>query len=513
MNKIIDKSRLLRFGAHWVELLIADIVVCYFAGFIALLFNQSFSSVLSYMADYVLIIGLYTLCYVISFFIFQTYNSFTSNLPHGEFIRCFCAVAVGIAIVALLRFLTGVGDFYMNSKDIFLQGIITFIGMLTVRVIVKIHYVYYGKRSSLNGVYGLNDIALLNMEMKDLLHRKPIQINKKKIKNYFNDKTILITGAAGSIGSELTRQLASFSPQKLILIDQAESALHELKRELEELYEDLDFLAIVVNVCNTDRMENVFKTYRPEIVFHAAAYKHVAMMEENPSESILNNLGGTVTLADLSVAYDVEKFIMISTDKAVNPTNVMGCSKRICEIYCQSLSKKNDCKTQFITTRFGNVLGSNGSVVPIFRDQIRRGGPVKVTHPEIIRYFMLIPEACMLVMEAALLGKGGEIFVFDMGDPVKIVDLAKRMIRISGRYDIQIEFIGLRPGEKLYEELLNDEELIIPTKHHKIKVARVREYDYHEINKAVRHILATALKSDEGDVIKEMKEIVPEFIQ
>ena len=325
----------------------------------------------------------------------------------------------------------------------------------------------------------LNRTQLKEIQIEDLLQRDPIEIDIHKVASHLEGKRVMITGAAGSIGSEIMRQVASFNPYKLILVDQAETPLHDIRLELQDRWRDIDAETIIADISNATRMEDIFKEYQPQYIFHAAAYKHVPMMEDNVSESIQINVFGTRTLADLAVKYGAEKFVMISTDKAVNPTNVMGCSKRICEIYVQSLAKKLQEKgghvTQFITTRFGNVLGSNGSVIPRFRDQIQRGGPVTVTHPEIIRYFMTIPEACRLVLEAGSMGNGGEIYIFDMGKPVKIVDLAKRMISLSGRTDVKIEFTGLRHGEKLYEELLNVKELTKPTYHEKIMIATVRE--------------------------------------
>ena len=327
---------------------------------------------------------------------------------------------------------------------------------------------------------------------------------------------MMITGAAGSIGSEIMRQVASFNPYKLILIDQAETPLHDIRLELQDRWRDIDAETLIADISNASRMEAIFRKFQPQYIFHAAAYKHVPMMEDNVSESIQVNVCGTRILADLAVKYGAEKFVMISTDKAVNPTNVMGCSKRICEIYVQSLAKKLQKEgvksTQFITTRFGNVLGSNGSVIPRFRDQIQRGGPVTVTHPDIIRYFMTIPEACRLVLEAGSMGKGGEIYIFDMGMPVKIVDLARRMITLSGRSDVKIEFTGLRHGEKLYEELLNVKELTKPTYHEKIMIANVREYDYDEVKEQIQHIIDVSYTYDQMKIVSAMKELVPEFI-
>lgn len=364
---------------------------------------------------------------------------------------------------------------------------------------------------------GLNRTQLKEIQIEDLLQRNPIEIDIHKVASQLEGKRVLITGAAGSIGSEIMRQVASFNPYKLILVDQAETPLHNIRLELQDRWRNIDAETIIADISNATRMEAIFKEYRPQYIFHAAAYKHVPMMEDNVSESIQINVYGTRILADLAVKYGTEKFVMISTDKAVNPTNVMGCSKRICEIYVQSLAKKlqkegKEKATQFITTRFGNVLGSNGSVIPRFRDQIQRGGPVTVTHPEIIRYFMTIPEACRLVLEAGSMGSGGEIYIFDMGKPVKIVDLAKRMISLSGRTDVKIEFTGLRHGEKLYEELLNVKELTKPTYHEKIMIANVREYDYEEVKVRIQELIDMSYTYDQMKIVSAMKNIVPEFV-
>lgn len=362
----------------------------------------------------------------------------------------------------------------------------------------------------------LNQNDLKEIQIEDLLQRDPIQMDMKKVASHLEGKRVMITGAAGSIGSEIMRQVATFNPYCLILVDQAETPLHDIRLELQDRWRDIDAHTIVADIANQTRMESIFKEFRPQYVFHAAAYKHVPMMEDNVSESIQTNVAGTRIVADLAVKYKVEKFVMISTDKAVNPTNVMGCSKRICEIYVQSLAKKLQKEgghvTQFITTRFGNVLGSNGSVIPRFKEQIKRGGPVTVTHPEIIRYFMTIPEACRLVLEAGSMGNGGEIYIFDMGKPVKIVDLAKRMISLSGRTDVRIKFTGLRHGEKLYEELLNIKELTKPTYHEKIMIATVREYDYDEVKDRIQHLIDVSYTYDQMQIVAAMKDLVPEFV-
>lgn len=357
---------------------------------------------------------------------------------------------------------------------------------------------------------------LHDVEIEDLLPRDKIEVDMDAIGKLLRDRRILITGAAGSIGSEIVRQVAKYSPAEMILIDQAETPMHDLRMMMARDYSLIHNETVVSSITNREHMETIFAAHRPEYVFHAAAYKHVPMMEDDPAIAVQNNIYGTRVIADLAVKYGTKKFVMISTDKAVNPTNVMGCSKRICEIYCQSLNQaiqqgSVEGVTQFVTTRFGNVLGSNGSVIPIFKEQIKKGGPVTVTHPDIIRYFMLIPEACKLVLEAGTMGKGGEIFVFDMGKPVKIVDLAKRMIALSGAKDVKIEFTGLRDGEKLYEEVLNDKEGTIPTSNPKIMVAKVREYDYATACANEQRLLAVSKTFDDMAIVRVMKEIVPEY--
>lgn len=354
------------------------------------------------------------------------------------------------------------------------------------------------------------------VEIEDLLPRDKIEVDMDAIGQLLKGKVILITGAAGSIGSEMVRQIAVYEPGRLILVDQAETPMHDVRLFMNKNYPNVECETIVSSITNATRMEKIFMTNKPDYVFHAAAYKHVPMMEDNPAEAVQNNIYGTRIIADMAVKYGTKKFVMISTDKAVNPTNVMGCSKRICEIYCQSLNKaikdgKVNGVTQFVTTRFGNVLGSNGSVIPIFKKQIAMGGPVTVTHPDIIRFFMLIPEACKLVLEAGTMGKGGEIFVFDMGKPVRIADLAKRMIALSGVQGVEIKYVGLRDGEKLYEEVLNDAEATKPTVHPKIKVATVREYPYDLALKNEEELYKLSFTYDDMAVVKKMKEIVPEY--
>jgi len=362
----------------------------------------------------------------------------------------------------------------------------------------------------INGELSFKQIKKVQIE--ELLGRDPILLDKEDIREQIANKVILVTGAAGSIGSEIVRQIIPFHPKKIILVDQAESPLYDVELELYDKHKQQSYEVVMGDIRNKERMENVFRTFKPQIVFHAAAYKHVPMMENNPSESILTNVLGTKILADLSVEHKVERFVMVSTDKAVNPTNVMGASKRIAEIYTQSLSKISH--TKFITTRFGNVLGSNGSVIPRFRHQIENGGPVTITHPDITRYFMTIPEACQLVLEAGAMGKGSEIFIFDMGQSIKIVDLAKKMIKLSGLVldkDISIVYTGLRPGEKLFEELLADHEKTLPTHHKQIMVAKVKEYDFDEINNTVNELITLFDKQDNKLIVSKMKLLVPEF--
>ena len=367
-----------------------------------------------------------------------------------------------------------------------------------------------------DGRSDLSHTQLREVNIEDLLPRDKIEIDLEAVRKQLTGKRILITGAAGSIGSEIVRQVAQFAPERMVLIDQAETPLHDVRLMMARQWSNIESYTVVSDICVRERMEELFEEHRPDYVFHAAAYKHVPMMEDNPEESVRNNVDGTRVIADLSVKYGTRKFVMVSTDKAVNPTNVMGCSKRICEIYVQSLDQaikdgKVSGRTQFVTTRFGNVLGSNGSVIPLFKEQIKRGGPVTVTHKDIIRFFMLIPEACKLVLEAGTMGNGGEIFVFDMGKPVRIVDLAERMIRLSGVKGIEIRFTGLRDGEKLYEEVLNEEETSKPTFHPKIKIAQVRAYDYADANLRIDALVHACAVEGDMQIVKRMKEIVPEF--
>lgn len=402
-----------------------------------------------------------------------------------------------------------VQDFFVNNCqnmiDLFIQNDIKIMMM--------------PREQEWDGSTNINHSTLKAVSVEDLLPRQKIEVDMEAIGRMLRGRRILITGAAGSIGHEMVKQVAKFQPEEMILIDQAETPMHDTRLMMANKFPDVKALTIVTSITNATHMEQLFRDHRPEYVFHAAAYKHVPMMEDNPALAIQNNVYGTRVIADMAVKYGTKKFVMISTDKAVNPTNVMGCSKRICEIYCQALNKKlyehtqatGEETCQFVTTRFGNVLGSNGSVIPTFKQQILHGGPVTVTHPDIIRFFMLIPEACRLVLEAGTMGHGGEIFVFDMGEPVRIADLAQRMIDLMGAKDVKIIYTGLRDGEKLYEEVLNDEEQTKPTNHPKIKIASVREYPYEEALKNEQDLYDLSLTYDDMAIVKKMKEIVPEY--
>ena len=372
------------------------------------------------------------------------------------------------------------------------------------------------------GEEDFSEVNLKQVSVEDLLPREEIRVDMKSVGEMLKDKCVFITGSAGSIGAEMVRQVARFKPSSMILIDQAETPQHDIRLMMDKDFPDIKAETLVTSISRVTRMDALFRKYRPDYVFHAAAYKHVPMMEDNPSEAVLNNIYGTKVIADLSVKYGVKKFVMISTDKAVNPTNVMGCSKRICEIYVQALDREQKIKelkkeiakgqyTQFVTTRFGNVLGSNGSVIPLFREQIKHGGPVTVTDKRIVRFFMLIPEACKLVLEAGTKGNGGEIFLFDMGQPVKIAELAQRMIQLSGAKNVEIKYTGLRAGEKLYEEVLNDMEGTKPTFHEKIRIAEVREYDFAQVSKDIDELVAISKNYDDMATVKKMKEMVPEY--
>ncbi|QYR10328.1 nucleoside-diphosphate sugar epimerase/dehydratase [Prevotella sp. Rep29] len=395
-------------------------------------------------------------------------------------------------------------------KDTALQDILIDAG-------VKIYMSSESKEWSADDDFSATKLKEISID--DLLPRNEIQINLEQVGKMIEGTKVLITGSAGSIGNEILKQVATFKPSELVLIDIAETPQNDVKIMMEKNFPEIKTHVVVGSITNQERMERIFEDFRPDYVFHAAAYKHVPLMEENPSESVQNNVYGTKVVADLSAKYGVKKFVMLSTDKAVNPTNVMGCSKRICEIYVQSLdaaikrqAQGASSTTQFVTTRFGNVLGSNGSVIPLFKQQIQAGGPVTVTDPDIIRYFMLIPEACKLVLEAGTQGHGGEIFVFDMGTPVRIAELAKRMISLSGAHGVEIKYTGLRPGEKLYEEVLSDEENTIESFHEKIRIANVRKYDYDTVSKQIDELIALSKTYDDMAIVKKMKDIVPEYI-
>ncbi|MDE6487376.1 MAG: polysaccharide biosynthesis protein [Muribaculaceae bacterium] len=457
---------------------------------------------------------LYLLCFVVGFRALRTYSGIIRDTSMADLIRVTAALAIGVVLVMGMRVVMHTDDWLMplRLRDLLLLTLIAALGMCGLRVVAKEMYDIYLRNYSGGGAYGLNSNDLLDMELNELLPRHPIHVDISAISDAMKDRSLMVTGAAGSIGSELSRMLAGYHPSELVLIDQAETPLHDLCLHMQREHPEVKCHCIVTSVCHSNRMDDVMRRYKPEIIFHAAAYKHVPMMEDNPEESVLNNVDGTCKLARLAVKHGVRKFIMISTDKAVNPTSVMGCSKRICEIFCQSLNNTPEAAgTQFITTRFGNVLGSNGSVIPIFREQIRRGGPVCVTHPDIIRYFMLIPEACRLVLQAAIIGRGGEIFCFDMGEPVRIADLATRMIELSGKHNIKIEFTGLRPGEKLYEELLTDDETVLPTRHPKIKIAKVRNIDFESARREIDNLIAAARTYNTDATLRLMHRIVPEY--
>lgn len=498
---------------YWY-VLAADCLIVVAGGLIAYAANHGAIAMVANFGSLVTSLAIYLLCFFVGFRALHTYSGIIRHTSMADLIRVTAALGIGVAMIMLVRILLHTDHYMLPIKlaDLLLLTLIAAVGMCGLRVMAKEIYDMYLRDRAPGGAYGFESDALLDMELTHLLPREPISVDTAAIAGAMRGRRLMVTGAAGSIGSELSRMLAGYAPAELILIDQAETPLHQLSLTIKREHPELSARCIITSICHSHRMDAIMKQYRPEIIFHAAAYKHVPMMEDNAVESVLNNVDGTRKLAILAVKHGVRKFIMISTDKAVNPTNVMGCSKRICEIFCQSLAgTPQGGNTQFITTRFGNVLGSNGSVIPLFRDQIRRGGPVTVTHPDIIRYFMLIPEACSLVLEAALLGRGGEIFCFDMGKPVRIADLAERMIELSGRRGVKIEFTGLRPGEKLYEELLTDEETVLPTRHPKIKIAKVRHVDARRAEEAIGSLIATAKTYDEPAVIKLMHEIVPEY--
>lgn len=495
-------------GSRRIELLIADLLIVYLAGLCAFIFDHGLKTIVPYfgtVATYLLFFNLY---YITGFCIFRTFDSFSRESAFRDWLSDIGALLLGAVLGVMTIYYYPVP---IGARDILLQIVFAFIGMRAVRKITSLHYFYYVKRKDSNGSYGLSDMALLNMELSSLLSRDEIKVNESAIRNEIIGKRILVTGGAGSIGSELVNILASYGPAVIVVVDQAETPLHYLTLNLKKEFPNLKFEAIIADITDKKKMEMMFRKYKPEIVFHAAAYKHVSMMEKNIVECLRNNLGGTKILADLAQEYNAEKFILISSDKAVNPTGVMGCSKRICEIYCRILQNKKTDGCKFIITRFGNVLGSNGSVVPIFREQIRHGGPVTVTHPDVIRYFMLINEACRLVLEAAALGRGNEIFVFEMGAPIKIDDLARKMIKISRRKDIKIEYTGLQQGEKLYEEVLTSGEDMESTVNDKLKIAKTETIDYNHALGVIELLLRSLDSYDDEIILQMMHELVPEF--
>lgn len=497
---------------YWC-ILLTDTVLVLSAGLLGYAINHGATHTVSNLADVALAFCIFLPGYLVGFRMLHTYSGMIRQSSFGDLIRIPHALTIGMILALAMQGLLKDHTLLSNIQvsDLILQVLLATVMIVEMRVLAKMLYDATYQNECKNGIYGLSGNSLLDLEMNNLLPREPINVDMDSISKKLKGKRIMVTGAAGSIGSELSWLLANFEPERLILVDQAETPLHDLRIRMKREWGSVKCATIVTNICHSHRMERIFQDYRPEIIFHAAAYKHVPMMEDNPVESILNNVDGTKKLADLAVKFGVKQFVMISTDKAVNPTSVMGCSKRICELYCQSLNQAGISDCQFVTTRFGNVLGSNGSVIPIFREQIRRGGPVMVTHPEINRFFMLIPEACRLVLQAATIGKGGQILVFDMGQPVRILDLAKRMIELSGQRNIQIEFSGLRPGEKLYEEVLNDQETVLPTSHPKIKVARVREVDYAEACRQIEELITMARSYDAEGTVRIMKNIIPEY--
>lgn len=499
--------------SRWIVLLL-DCSMVYLSGLLACVVNHGLANTVANLGHLLQTLLIYLSPFAAGFLLCGTYRNIFRRTSPADLVRVCAALIFGVAVIMFSRIFLHADNilFAVRLRDLAVLSLLSLTTICGMRVGVKTIYDLYLRYTTTGGAYGYSDRELIDLEMADLLDRNPIQVDMEEIRAGLSGRRILVTGAAGSIGSELSLQLASLAPQRLILVDQAETPLHNLRLEMERLYPDTNCIYIVADICNARRMERIFATESPETVFHAAAYKHVPLMEENPIESVLNNVGGTRLLADLAVSYKVEKFILVSSDKAVNPTNVMGCSKRICEMYCQSLSNGNPGDCRFITTRFGNVLGSQGSVIPLFRSQIRRGGPVMVTHPDIIRYFMLIPEACALVLEAAILGNGGEIFAFDMGKPVRIVDLVRRMIALSGRFDVQIKYCGLRPGEKLYEELLTDKEHVLPSSHPKIKIAKVEPGDLRRVTAEINELLTTARTFDAVATVRSMKRMVPEYI-
>ncbi len=516
MYELLTRWYMAKRGIPSGYVLLVDLCLLFLAGMAAYIFVEGLAYTVARLGTVLHALAIYLVCYLPGICLFGTSTGVIRHTTTSDLLRLALAVGMGVAIVMLLRLLLPVDHLLIaiRFRTLVLQALIAVLLMSALRLGVKLVYEMYMRYRSQGGVYGYDAECLIDLEMNDLLSRDPITVDMQRVRQTMSGRRIMVTGAAGSIGSELVRLLASCRPAELVLIDIAETPLHDVRLMMERQWPDVPCSTIVTSICHRSRMESIFRTHRPEIIFHTAAYKHVPMLEDNPVESVLNNIDGTRKLADLAVEFGAKKFVMVSTDKAVNPTNVMGCSKRICEMYCHALNttrRARESGCRFITTRFGNVLGSNGSVIPLFREQIRRGGPVTVTHPEIVRYFMLIPEACSLVLEAATMGEGGEIFVFDMGNPVRIVDIARRMIDLSGRRGISIEYVGLRPGEKLYEEVLCDSEKVRPTRHTKIKVAAVRPSDYDKVAPQTDRLVSTALTFDDAAVLALMREMVPEY--
>lgn len=507
--------------SRWIVLLL-DCSMVYLSGLVACVVNHGLANTVSNLGLILQTMLIYLSPFAAGFLLCGTYRNIFRRTSFPDLVRVCMALAFAVTVIMLLRIFLHADNvlFAIRLRDLILLSLLAVTTICGMRVGVKTLYDLYLRYTTSGGAYGYSERQLIDLEMADLLDRNPIEVDMDEIRAKLSGRRILVTGAAGSIGSELALQLASLRPQRLILIDQAESPLHNLRLELERLYPKTDCVYIVADICNGPRMERIFASESPEIVFHAAAYKHVPLMEENPCEAVRVNVCGSRQVADKCVEYDVEKMVMVSTDKAVNPTNIMGCTKRLAEIYVQSLGlaiERGEAKgkTKFVTTRFGNVLGSNGSVIPRFREQIEHGGPITVTHREIRRFFMTIPEACRLVMEAATFSTGTQIFVFDMGESVKISTLAERMINLAGLEvgrDIRIEYTGLRPGEKLYEEVLATKENTIPTQHSRIFVAKVRAYDYGEASGVMTELNTLAERVDIPDMVILMKKTVPEFI-
>ena len=559
---------------YWVILAI-DIFICYFSGLFVFWLYSHGALAWSYIALFSKTILIYMIFNLIGFRIFHTYSGIIRYSSFVDLQRVGLAMLSSLIVAEAMHYVI----YYWDLDFIRLQGrqiaamyLVATIGMMLFRIVVKSLYdVLFNTGGGMRTlIYGVKDggiglaksirsskpnkftlkgfiahdstfkgrilmgekVYIVDDDLAEIIRElkiKAVLVSPLQNERFRDDQKlqdvllsqgvqIFITGSAGSIGSEMVRQIAIYNPAELILIDQAETPQHNIRLMMHFEWPNITAHTIVASIANADRMDKIFQTYKPDYVFHAAAYKHVPMMENNPSESIQNNVWGTKVIADLSVKYGVKKFVMISTDKAVNPTNVMGCSKRICEIYCQSLNKMINEQangkpvTQFVTTRFGNVLGSNGSVIPLFEKQIKAGGPVTVTDPKIIRFFMLIPEACKLVLEAGTHGSGGEIFVFDMGKPVKIADLAKRMIKLSGAKNVEIKYTGLRAGEKLYEEVLSTTENTLPSFHEKIRIAKVREYDFKEVEAQINSLISLSHTYDDMAIVEKMKEIVPEYV-